>query len=94
MNPTQQTDLLDNGLATAPGPVVPHSGMAGGVLGIALILIAWLWVQHRYYREETAIPHLGIIFLVMIYLSVWLIERGTRAAQNRWPGGVTDFLVI
>lgn len=98
MDPTLQAgqDLYGDIGVNAPssGPVVPHSGMGGGALGILLILLAWMWVQHRYYREETAIPHMGIVFLALVYLSVWILERGTRAAQSKWPNTITDFLAI
>lgn len=68
--------------------------MAGGVLGVVIVFAIWLYVQHKQMGESTAVPRLGLVFLTLTYLSIWLIERGTRAAQSRWPGVVTDFLAI
>lgn len=93
-NQTQSDLYGDVGLPVSSGADVPHAGMTGGVIGILFILIAWMYVQHKYYREQTAIPHFGVVFLVLVYLTVWLLERATRAIQTSMPGTVADFFAI
>jgi hypothetical protein len=78
----------------AQGPSVPHPGMTGGVIGLVGIAALWMYVQHKYYEDETSIPRLGLVFILETFVVVWLLERGSRAAQNQWPSALTDWFAI